>query len=197
MAIETGNVVLDQFTTELDQIVRRNTNGTADGAAIVQEVMPAFRELIADMSWLDEKVINAHGERTKSFMLAKAPDNAWTVVSTSFGPGYSTGVHDHLVWGLIGVWRGVEYEHRFHRLDDGSRPGYAEMKKIDENHNQPGDISILVPPVDDYHSIENTTDETSFSIHIYGGSLDGILRNQYDLETGEIRGFRSRYGIIC
>jgi hypothetical protein len=35
------------------------------------------------------------------------------------------------------------------------------------------------------------------SIHVYGGHLDQVLRNQYDLETGEIKKFRSSYKVTC
>lgn len=197
MAIETANVTLDRFANELDRIVRANTNGTVNGAAIVQEILPAFSELLADMSWLDEKYMVPRENRTGSAMLAKAPDNAWTIVSTCFWPDYSTGVHDHLVWGLVGVWQGEEYEERYVRTDDRSRPGYAKMEKVGEATNMPGDISVLVPPDEDYHLIHNRLAVPSYSIHIYGGSLDGVLRNSYDMETGEIKGFRSTYQVIC
>lgn len=197
MAIETANITLDRFANELDRIVRANTNGTVNGAAIVEEALPHFQELLSDMTWLEEKYVEAQPGKTSSFMLAKAPDNAWTIVSTAFWPDYSTGVHDHLVWGMVGVWKGEEYEERYHRVDDRSRPGYAKMEKIGEATNMPGDISVLVPPEEDYHLIHNRLSVPSYSIHIYGGSLDGVLRNSYDLETGEIKEFRSKYNVIC
>lgn len=197
MAIETSNVQLDEFTRELDRIVRANTNGTAHGAAIVAEAKPVFEELLRDMNWLDEKFQQPMKDGIANYMLAKATDDSWTVVSTVWWPGYGTPVHDHLIWGMVGVWKGVELERRYHRVDDRSTPGYARLVEVGESYNQPGDVSILVPPDEDYHLIRNTQEEPSYSIHIYGGSLDGVLRHSYDLETGEIREFRSRYNIAC
>lgn len=198
MAIETASPKLDQFTRELDRIVRENTNGAVDGAAIVEEATPHFKRLLADMSWLDEKFQIPEKDGIANYMLAKGTDNSWTVVSTVWWPGYGTPVHDHLIWGMVGVWKGVELERRYHRVDDGSRPGYAELNEVGEANNQPGDVSILVPPDEDYHLIHNpSNDQPSYSIHIYGGSLDGVLRHSYDLETGEIKEFRSRYNIAC
>jgi predicted metal-dependent enzyme (double-stranded beta helix superfamily) len=197
MAIETTSAALDTFTNNLDQIVRKNTNGTVDAASIVAEATPYFEELLADMSWLDPKFSEPAEGGIANYMLAKGVDDSWTVVSTVWWPDYGTPVHDHMIWGMVGVWMGVELERRYHRVDDGSRPGYAEMREIGVAHNRPGDVSGLVPPDDDYHVIHNTTDDPSYSIHIYGGSLDGVLRHSYDLETGEIKEFRSRYNIAC
>ena len=197
MAIETSSAALDQFTNVLDEIVRRHTNGIVDGASIVEEATPHFKELLSDMSWLDPKFRVAEKDTIANYMLAKGTDDSWTVVSTVWWPDYGTPVHDHMLWGLVGVWEGVELERRYHRVDDGSKPGYAELKEIGMSHNKPGDISGLVPPDDDYHLIHNIDDKPSCSIHIYGGSLDGVLRHSYDLDTGEVKDFRSNYNIAC
>ena len=197
MAIETTSAALDTFTNTLDRIVRKHTNGTVDGASIVAEAKPHFAELLSDMSWLDPKFCEPVEGGIANYMLAKAVDDSWTVVSTVWWPDYGTPVHDHLIWGLVGVWKGMELERRYHRVDDGSRPNHAEMREIGIAYNRPGDISGLVPPDDDYHLIHNVTETPSYSIHIYGGSLDGVLRHSYDLTTGEIKDFRSRYNIAC
>lgn len=197
MAIESAYTTLEAFTADLDRIVRKHTNGTADGAAIVDEAQPYFERLLADTGWLEEKFkVPAEG-RIANYMLAKAPDDAWTVVSTVWWPGYSTPVHDHLIWGMVGVWYGIEHELRYVRVDDRSRSDYAELRETGEAYNEPVSVSPLVLPDDDIHLIRNPGDEPSYSIHIYGGSLDGVLRHSYDLETGEIKEFRSKYNIAC
>ncbi|MFW6076021.1 MAG: hypothetical protein ACOC9Y_10525 [Chloroflexota bacterium] len=197
MAIETANLTLDEFTNELDRIVRKHSNGHVDAESIVMETKPVFQRLLQDMSWLEEKYREPVEGGIANYMLAKAPDDAWTVVSTVWWPGYGTPVHDHLIWGLVGVWKGLELEKRYHRLDDGSKPGYAKLEEVDVNVNKPGDVSLLIPPDEDYHLIRNDQDEPSYSIHIYGGSLDGVLRHSYDLETNEVKEFRSKYNIAC
>jgi predicted metal-dependent enzyme (double-stranded beta helix superfamily) len=197
MAIETTSAALDIFTNTLDQIVRKHTNGSVDAASIVAEAIPHFEELLEDMSWLDSKFQEPHEGGIANYMLAKGVDDSWTVVSTVWWPDYGTPVHDHMIWGMVGVWKGMELERRYHRVDDGSRPDYAEMKELGVAYNRPGDVSGLVPPDDDYHLIHNPTDAPSYSIHIYGGSLDGVLRHSYNLETGAITEFRSRYNIAC
>lgn len=197
MAIETANPTLDAFTNELDRIVRAHTNGTVDAESIVMDAKPVFEDLISDMSWLEDKYQEPVEGGIANYMLAKAPDNSWAVVSTVWWPGYGTPVHDHLIWGLVGVWKGSEHERRYHRLDDGSDPGYAKLEEVDVTTNEPGDVSLLIPPDEDYHLIRNDHHEPSCSIHIYGGSLDGILRHSYDLETNEVKEFRSRYNIAC
>lgn len=198
MTIATPYRTLAEFTADLDRIVRSNTNGVVDARAIVDETKPHFERLLSDTSWLDPKFRIPTEGRIANYMLAKATDNSWSVVSTVWWPGYSTPVHDHLIWGLVGVYHGVEREERYKRLDDGSRPGYAELREVETVYNRPVSISHLVPPDEDIHLILNPDDrEPSYSIHIYGGSLDGVLRHQYDLSTGEIKEFRSKYNIAC
>ncbi len=188
---------MNEFTAELDSIVRTHSNGKVDGASITAEAEPKFQRLLSDMSWLDDRFKVPEKGGIANYMLAKAPDDAWTVVSVVWWPGYGTPVHDHLIWGLVGVWDGVERESRYDRLDDGSTPGYAKFVERGTSLNQPSDVSKLVPPDDDYHLIYNPGDKPAMSIHIYGGSLDGVLRHQYNLETGEVTEFRSKYNIAC
>jgi predicted metal-dependent enzyme (double-stranded beta helix superfamily) len=42
------------------------------------------------------------------------------VVSFVWAPGQGTPIHDHRVWGLVGVLRGAETSERFVRQGDGS-----------------------------------------------------------------------------
>jgi predicted metal-dependent enzyme (double-stranded beta helix superfamily) len=198
MTIATPYRTLAEFTADLDRIVRANTNGTVDGQAIVAQTKPHFERLLSDTSWLEPKFRVPVTGQIANYMLAKAPDNSWTVVSTVWWPGYGTPVHDHLIWGLVGVHEGIERETRYLRTDDRSRPDHAELRELETVFNRPMSISHLVPPDEDIHLIKNPdSDKPSYSIHIYGGSLDGVLRHQYDLETGEIKQFRSKYQIAC
>jgi 3-mercaptopropionate dioxygenase len=197
MTTQQSLYTLDHFTENLDRIVRAHSNGSVDARAIVTEARPYFSKLLSDTSWMDPKFRVPEEGKSVSYMMAKAPDGVWTVVSVVWWPGYSTAVHDHLIWGLVGVHEGVEEEERYTRLDDGSRQDYAELRKDGAALNEPGGISHLVPYEEDIHLIRNPGDTPSMSIHVYGGHLDQVLRNQYDLETGEIKKFRSSYKVTC
>jgi predicted metal-dependent enzyme (double-stranded beta helix superfamily) len=113
------------------------------------------------------------------------------VAAVVFPRGYSTTVHDHTTWGLIGVWRGEEREERFKRVDDRSRPDRAELRPAGVALNTPGSVSWLVPPDEEIHRIRNLSPYPSCSIHIYGDNLDGKPRHQFDLETGGVKEFKT------
>ena len=42
--------------------------------------------------------------------------------------GAATPVHDHLAWGLVGIYRGQQDETVYRRLDDGRDPGRATLE---------------------------------------------------------------------
>jgi predicted metal-dependent enzyme (double-stranded beta helix superfamily) len=169
----------------LDRIVAEDTG---DIRRLVHRTRELLVGLLADTSWLDPRCYEQRPNSVQ-YLLHKHPDNAYTVVSVVFPVGYSTTVHDHGAWGLVGVWRGEEQEERFKRVDDGSRPGFAELRLSDTVLNTPGCVTHLIPPDEEIHRIRNLAPFPSCSIHIYGADIDGRPRHQFDLETGEIKPF--------
>ncbi|MFI9601449.1 hypothetical protein ACIHCX_16510 [Streptomyces sp. NPDC052043] len=195
----TGVAPLDAFTEQLDRIVKDSTiDGRPDARTIVTAAKPHFARLVSDMSWLDDRYLvpnRAGGDTTH--MLAKAPDESWTVVATIFPPRFSTPIHDHVIWGLVGVAHGVEQESRYRRLDDGSRPGHAELEFTGQAENLPGAVMHIIPPEEEIHLIHNPSDTPSCSIHVYGGDLDTTLRHKYDLERQTVEDYLSMYTVTC
>jgi predicted metal-dependent enzyme (double-stranded beta helix superfamily) len=124
------------------------------------------------------------------------PNEAYSITATVFDFGYSTTVHNHGTWGLIGVWRGEEREERFKRLDDGSRAGYARLRPAGSALNTPGSVTHLISPDEEIHRIHNLSPFPSCSIHVYGADLNGKLRQQYDLDTGAIKEFRTSVVVL-
>ena len=182
---ETLSPALRAFSETLDALVRRHNT---DGQTIVTQIHPHFVELIADTSWLDERLLlPADGSgQTAARLLAAAPDESWTIVAVAFPPGATTPVHDHHTWGLVGVVRGSETEERYERLDDGTRPGFARLRHVDTAENRAGAISHIVPPTLEIHRIHNSSEIATCSIHVYGGNLAKMIRNQYDLERNTV-----------
>ena len=116
------------------------------------------------------------------------------VISVVWGPGAYVGPHDHHTWGMIGVMGNGIQETRFRRVDDRDREGYATLEKDRTVLVKPGEVSLLIPEVDEIHSLDNFSDRPTVEIHVYGRELVGLDRCQYDLETGQIKTFTiSRY----
>lgn len=179
---------LTAFTRDLDDIVEKQAS---DPSSLTGSVEPRLRQLLADTSWLDPRCTFPKGEASAQYLLHRHPADAYTVVAVVFPVGYSTPVHDHTTWGLVGVWRGEEQEERFVRIDDRSALDRAQLMAVGTVINTPIAVSRLVPPDAEIHRIRNLSSQPACSIHIYGGYLHGRLRHSYEMETGEIKEFRT------
>ena len=58
-------------------------------------------------------------------------------------------MHDHLAWGLIGVYRGRQRETVYRRLDEGRDETHAELEVSRTSELAKGEFYSLLPPVDD------------------------------------------------
>ena len=90
---------------------------------------------------------------------------------------------------MIGVMGNAITETRFRRVDDRDREDYAVLEKDRVMVSKPGEISLLVPDVDEIHQMDNPTDVPTVEIHVYGNDLRGLQRSAFDLHTGKIKEF--------
>ena len=111
------------------------------------------------------------------------------VTAVVWGPGDHAAPHDHRTWGMIGVMDNALTETRFRRVDDRSREDYAQLEKDRAALVKPGEISLLIPEVDEIHQMDNFTDRPTVEIHVYGKDLRGLDRVRYNLETCQILPF--------
>jgi predicted metal-dependent enzyme (double-stranded beta helix superfamily) len=65
-------------------------------------------------------------------------------------------------------------------VDDGSRPGYARIRKRSEKVFGPGDVLTLMP--DEIHSVVNESPRVTVSLHVYGYNLNLTTRSEFDPE---------------
>jgi predicted metal-dependent enzyme (double-stranded beta helix superfamily) len=104
-----------------------------------------------------------------------------------------TPVHDHLAWGLVGLYRGEQFEEVFVRRDDGSRDGVARLDVIDRRHLRRGEFYDLIPPHGDIHRVVAANEQPSVSIHLLRNDVGCIHRHAFDVEESSVRPFRSGY----
>jgi predicted metal-dependent enzyme (double-stranded beta helix superfamily) len=81
-------------------------------------------------------------------------------------PSGATLPHNHGTWGIVVGLEGAEKNIFWRRVDDGSRAGYAELERVGVMDCVFGRAVVL--PNSIIHSVENTTDEPSVSLHVYG-----------------------------
>jgi predicted metal-dependent enzyme (double-stranded beta helix superfamily) len=78
-------------------------------------IRPRFAELLADPEWLPEQYLVANPESGMGggigqWLLGRARDGSLSLFSLVVPPAASTPVHDHLAWGLVGLYRGEQEE---------------------------------------------------------------------------------------
>ena len=76
--------------------------------------------------------------------------------------------HDHGIWESLFVYRGRLKHTVYERADDGSVPGYAELKIIGDRTLERGDGVVVAPPAD-IHSFTALSDET-YGITVLNGA---------------------------
>src|SRR5579871_1707302 len=115
---------------------RRVADETGDREAAVRHLREPFAALLRDPSWLPNEFArpiedSGMGRGIASYLLYRAADRSLSVSSLVVSSGTMTPVHDHLAWGLVGLYRGEQDEEVFRRLDDASRAGEARLALVE------------------------------------------------------------------
>jgi len=177
---------LRSFVQEMTRAVEKHGR---DEAAMLREGKKLLARLIARDGWLPQEFALAHADTYRQYLLHCDPLERFSVVSFVWGPGHTTPVHDHTVWGLVGVLRGAEKCEEYERSGDGQ-----PMRKTGEHLVEPGGIDAVSPTLGDIHTVSNALpDRPSISIHVYGANIGAVKRHVYVRETGAIKPFVSGY----
>jgi predicted metal-dependent enzyme (double-stranded beta helix superfamily) len=169
--------------------------GVASSAeAACDAIRPTFGRLLADDTWLPAPFRapvpdSGMGGGIGQWLLCRAADGSLSFFALVVPPGAETPVHDHLAWGLVGLYRGTQDEEIYAR-----RNGSLEL--VERRGLVPGDFYALIPPADDIHRVRTTSDETSVSLHLLTNDTGCVWRHAYDPETGEQSDFRSGYANV-
>jgi predicted metal-dependent enzyme (double-stranded beta helix superfamily) len=159
-------------------------------------IRPRFAELLADPDWLPAEYAapapeSGMGGGIGQWLLARADDGSLSLFSLVVPPGAQTPVHDHLAWGLVGLYRGTQDEEIY-------RPRNGALELVEQRSLVPGDFYALIPPRDDIHRVRTTSAETSVSIHLLTNDTGCVWRHAYEPGSGEARPFRSGYvNVAC
>lgn len=177
---------------------RRLMAQVPDDAERVRALEPAFSRLLAADGWLPEEYASPDetsgmGGGIGQYALYRAEDGSLSLFSLVVPPGATTPVHDHLAWGLIGLYRGRQGETVYKRLDDGSDPDRADLKVAVEQEVETGEFFALLPPDGDIHKVTTISDEPSVSIHLLANDTGCVWRHRYEPETGVVAPFRSGF----
>ena len=183
MAAETR---LLHFVAAMTRLVEA---GPPDEARLLEGAQPLMKALVAHDDWLPEPMAAAHPQYYQQHLLYGDPLDRFSLVSFVWGPGQKTPVHDHTVWGVIGMLRGTECAQRYTRDAQGRIVASGAEATL-----RPGDIDTVSPTLGDIHVVRNgLDDQVSISIHLYGGNIGRISRHVFVPGTETVKDFVSGY----
>ncbi len=161
--------------------LRAITASTRDEREIMTRVGPLAQRLALGRTWLEERHFSCDaGPGFGVHLLHEEPDHTLAVFAAAWLPGRGAAPHNHLTWAVVAGVEGLETNTFWKRLDDGSRPGYAEIRRQGDKVFGPGDVVSLMPDV--IHSVVNATDRVTVSLHSYGMHLNHTGRSEFDPE---------------
>lgn len=168
------------FVQDLTRLAERHG---ADEARMLDEGERLLKGLVSHDDWLPEAYAAPSPESYRQYLLYCDPLERFSVVSFVWMPGHRTPIHDHTVWGLVGVMRGEE-------LCEEYSP---QIRKVGAHAVRPGDIDRVSPRIGDIHVVSNAGAQTAVSIHVYGANIGAVRRHTFDGATGQPREFVSGY----
>jgi len=185
--------IVRAFVSDVEQAIA----GSESAEAACEAIRPRFSELLADPDWLPaafqaDAPESGMGGGIGQWLLYRADDGSLSLFSLVVPSGSQTPIHDHLAWGLVGLYRGTQDEEIY---ADGAG---GALELVERRSLRPGDFYALIPPHDDIHRVRTTSAETSVSLHLLTNDTGCVWRHTYDAESGETRPFRSGYvNVAC
>jgi predicted metal-dependent enzyme (double-stranded beta helix superfamily) len=158
-----------------------------DEPELLQQGGRLLASLVAVDDWLAPAFRRPSRSRYQQYLLHCDSQERFSVVSFVWAGGQMTPIHDHTVWGLVGVLQGGEVSQRY-ALQEGALLPDGPARRLG-----PGDIEAISPAVGDLHQVSNALARNpSISIHVYGANIGRVRRSTYDAD-GHARLFVSGY----
>ncbi|MDB5685835.1 MAG: cysteine dioxygenase type [Rhizorhabdus sp.] len=155
---------------------------------LLQHGADLLRDLVIHDDWLPSAYAQPDPARYRQYLLHCDSRERFSVVSFVWGPGQATPVHDHRIWGLVGVLRGAELVESFARDTEGRLISHGPAERLDA-----GAVDAFGPAIGDIHRVANAyDDQVSISIHVYGANIGAVERATYDAD-GQPKRFISGY----
>jgi predicted metal-dependent enzyme (double-stranded beta helix superfamily) len=134
--------VLEAFIADLRTIWA----GETDDQRRMERAKPLLEQLMRDEGLKAHSAQWPSTEGYKNLLLYVDPDHHFVINAVVRMPGRTGSVHDHAdAWVLYGVLDGSESLERYERIDDGSRPGHAEVRLSSATTGTQGKVDLVAP----------------------------------------------------
>jgi predicted metal-dependent enzyme (double-stranded beta helix superfamily) len=172
--------------------VEKALGSVSDPSARIEALVEPFEQLLRS-GFLPPEFTVAEPGRFLQYLVHRPADRAYSLMAMVVAPGVRTPIHDHLAWGLVGVYQGEQQENVYQRIDEGMVDARADLQMIEQKKLTFGEITTLIPPSGDIHQIQTISDGPSVSLHFLGNDIGCQLRHAYDHEAHTVTDFRSGY----
>ena len=163
-ALLDRTTALQAFVASMDDVVATEADPHVVAASAAELLAPALE----DDALLPARHREPFDDRYRQHVVHVHPEGRYSVVALVWRPGHATPIHDHRCWCVVGVWRGTERETTY---DLHAADGREWLAVRDTTTCRPGDVSVLVPPDEDIHLVENAGEELAISVHVYGANI--------------------------
>ena len=184
VAEPTTQNALDRFVSKTRELFAREPDLDKRWTALT----PILAELLADPDVIEASkhwpdCVPANG-RAENLLFYEDPEYGFAINGLVKGDARQGGrarIHDHAhIYTLYGVLDGRERIERYERLDDRSRPDYAEIRKSVDVLVGPGEIDLVKPY--EIHT-ELTVGERTVAVIVRSQKGGSFNQGRYDPET--------------
>jgi predicted metal-dependent enzyme (double-stranded beta helix superfamily) len=168
---------LDQFINDCKVILGRD--GGPKGR---EEVRMRLERLLNNQAFVQKYCGEDVPQGLK--VLYEDPKLGFQILAHINNKGRAGEPHDHgESWAIYGQATSYTDMTEWERIDDGRDPKHAKLKQTKQYRLNPGHAGIFQDGA--IHAI-NYPDKSRF-VRVTGKNLDKIVRNRFDLKTGEVR----------
>src|SRR6202162_2925766 len=157
---------LRDFVIAFSNVVEANPGESG----ILREGSRLLKELIGADDWLPARYAEPSMTGYQQYLLHADSRERFSVVSFVWGPGQKSPIHDHTVWGIVGILRGAEFEQSYSRTSDGCFVEQGAPVRLGK-----GEVTAVSTAIGDFHRVSNALDDrSSISIHVYGANIGAV-----------------------
>jgi predicted metal-dependent enzyme (double-stranded beta helix superfamily) len=169
---------LEQFCESFNDLLK----GKPDISTLISTGRSLVSELMNQKEWFGDilqRILfdNEFSESQRpgiwpnEITLHRSSDRSFLVLCYIWDKGLSDTIHDHGSWGIIGSFVRPVGEHKYMRLDDDKKEGYAELEEVSSIVINPGETTYVLPLNKGIHRMENFGSDTAITINVYGPNV--------------------------
>src|SRR6478672_2331217 len=145
--------VVRRFVADVRASIERSTS---PGHAC-ELIRPTFASLLGADGWLPPAFQapvpgSGMGGGIGQWLLFRAGDGSLSLFVLVVPSCSATPVHDHLAWGLVGLYRGAQDEEIYETAG-------GELRLVETRALEQGDFYTLLPPRNDVHRVRTTSSD--------------------------------------